>query len=248
MLCIWTTCKVIRTVLSGLKRKENINQGAYETTPDHSFIPKTQYRLKSAGLAAVPFMKTDDEQTQWKSVFVLLRLWIMRAKCLFSVYVWASIPRAKVADWRVLRWMTCTPRLHYSLNHTSLETRVDLWSQGLGTWAQIKQDNSVDAPLLHSSAPLGTQAEREAVACSRAEPRGTLWLLEHEADSCSAAWTSTAVCYLNLGHILRLQINFKGTNLRCSPTYMFSILKGLMLPCNTYKIKITWCSGMQKDK
>lgn len=74
------------------------------------------------------------------------------------------------------------------------------------------------------------QREREAVACTRAEPRGTLWLLEHEGDSCSAACTNTAVCYLNSGYTLRLQINFKAKYLRCPPTHMFSVFKGLILP------------------
>lgn len=98
MLCIWITCKVIRTVLYVLKEKKPINQGAYETTPDHSFLHRMQCRPKSAGLDAVLFMKASDEQTWWKLVFVLLRLCV---QCLFSVSMWASVPRPKGADCRM---------------------------------------------------------------------------------------------------------------------------------------------------
>lgn len=46
-------------------------------------------------------MKAGDGQPGWKLVFVLLRLWMMCAMSLFSVFVWASIPRPKGADCRM---------------------------------------------------------------------------------------------------------------------------------------------------
>lgn len=228
-------------------KKKNLNQGAYEATSDLSFLHRMQYRLKSAGVAAVPFMKAGDEQTWWKLVFALLGYGLC-AQCLcFLCELLFPGQRVQTAG------CTQVNELHpQTLQFPELFQSGDLWVYGASDWRleqRPNKHNKVDAPCCTHQLDWELQQRgREAAACSRAEPRGILWLLEHEAGSCSAACTSTAVCYLNSGYILRLQINFKATNLRCPPTYMFSVLKGLMLPWSTHKMKIIWYSDMQKDK
>lgn len=94
------------------------------------------------------------------------------------------------------------PRLHYSLNCASLETtcKLILTQQATGnlskgqtsmsTWMCPCCTHQLDCECKHWG--------REALACSRAEWRGMLQLLEHEAYSCSAACTNITVCYLLL--------------------------------------------------
>lgn len=90
------------------------------------------------------------------------------------------------------------PRLHCSLNRASLEaTRELILTQpetgnlskeqtSMTAWTRPCCMHQLDCELKHRG--------REAVACSRAEPRGTLRFSEHEADSCSAACTNIAMC------------------------------------------------------
>lgn len=123
MLCIWITCKVIRTVLYVLKEKQN-------------------YKSRSLWNTTWPFLSLQDAvQTEecrtWRSPFYESRWWanlmkvslcfaqIMCAMSVFCVLVGLCSQAKGCRLQDVLRWTNCTPRLHYSLNCTSLETHVD---------------------------------------------------------------------------------------------------------------------------
>lgn len=145
------------------------------------------------------------ESRWWVSMMMKVGLCfaqIMHAMSLLSVPVRASIPRTKGADCGM-----CPSERPAAQASLSLE----LCQPGDYTWTntyaasdckseqRANQHDNVDVPPLYSSAWLWTQAPREG-CCSLQQSRtkGTLQLLEHEADSCSAACTNIAMCYLLL--------------------------------------------------
>lgn len=164
-------------------------------------------QTKSTWLTAVPFMKVCDELSMMMKVSLCFAQ-ILCAMSLFSVPVWSSLPRPKDAAGMCLsEWPH--PRLHYSLNCASLETTHELTlvqpetgnlskeQTSMMTWLSPCCTHQLDCELRHRG--------REDIACSRAEPRGTLWLLEHESDSCCTACTNIAMC------CLLLRVDFKPT-------------------------------------
>lgn len=94
-------------------------------------------------------------------------------------------------------------RLHYPLNRASLETTGELIHTQPETGNLSKEPASMTTWMCpcrtHQHDCELKQRGKEAVACSRAEPRGTLQLLEHEANSCSAPHTN----------VLPLSLDFK---------------------------------------
>lgn len=132
----------------------------------------------------------------------------LRVQCLcFLCLHGPPSPGQMVQTMRHVQVNNLHPRLHHPLNCASPKAASELihvqpehgnltkQQTSLTTWTCPCCTHQPDCELRHRG--------REAVACSRAEPRGTLQLSEHEAGSCSPACTNIAMCYL------LLRLNFK---------------------------------------
>lgn len=103
---------------------------------------KKTYKSRSLWNNTWPFLSSQDAvQTEecrtWRSPFYESKWWanlmkvslcfaqIMCAMSVFCVHVGLCSQAKGCRLQDVLRWTNCTPRLHYSLNCTSLETHVD---------------------------------------------------------------------------------------------------------------------------
>ena len=185
-----------------------MNQGAYETTLGSFISSPDAVQTKECMTCCSPFY----ESRWWVSMMMKVSLCfaqIMCAMSLFSVPVWASIPRPKGADCG-----TCSserPAPQTSLFFELCQSGDYTWTNTYAArdWKpeqRANQHGNMDVPLLYASARLWTQVQREG-RCSLQQDRTK----RHTAAF--GAWGWFLLCCLHkYSCVLPLRLDFKTTD------------------------------------